>query len=173
MPRVAGWSRTFAVCEARAVATVVRTPDLIGLGYEGLDVDGFCAALAERGVHTLVDVRLTPISRKRGFSKRVLAALLADRGIGYEHLPALGNPKDNRPGFYGDADAVEAARDQFRALLRTKGAQAALDRVVELCGNGRVALLCFEADEQRCHREVVLEQLAVRLDRPAVGVQRL
>jgi hypothetical protein len=32
-------------------------------------------------------------------SKRKLAAALADAGIDYMHLPALGNPKDNRQPF--------------------------------------------------------------------------
>lgn len=155
------------MCEARAVATFQRTLDLIGLGYEGLDIDGFCDIAVDRGVWTLVDVRLTPISRKRGFSKRVLAAQLADRGIRYEHLPALGNPKDNRAGFSGDVDELEAARDRYRGLLDEDGAQAAMARVRELCASGRVALLCFEADEGRCHRRIVLEQLSEGL---ALGV---
>jgi hypothetical protein len=32
-------------------------------------------------------------------SKRKLAAALGEAGIGYVHLPALGNPKDNREPF--------------------------------------------------------------------------
>jgi Protein of unknown function, DUF488 len=47
-------------------------------------------------------------------SKRKLAAALADAGIDYMHLPALGNPKDNRQPFRtGDA----ASRQRFRARL--------------------------------------------------------
>ncbi|PPJ18215.1 hypothetical protein C5E45_10195 [Nocardia nova] len=42
--------------------------------------------LAEAGVATVVDVRLTPISRKPGLSKTKLSAALAEAGIRYVHL---------------------------------------------------------------------------------------
>ncbi|MFE2500029.1 DUF488 family protein [Streptomyces scopuliridis] len=44
----------------------------------------------------VADVRLTPISRKPGFSKTRLPHALDEAGITYTHLRALGNPKDNR-----------------------------------------------------------------------------
>src|SRR5665647_729111 len=75
-------------------------PDrLYGWGYAGHSVDDLVAFAQTRGVHAVVDVRLNPVSRKRGFSKRLLAAALEDAGLAYVHLPALGNPRDNRDGF--------------------------------------------------------------------------
>ncbi|MDR1430587.1 MAG: DUF488 domain-containing protein, partial [Propionibacteriaceae bacterium] len=47
----------------------------------------------------LVDVRQTPISRKRGLSKTALGAALSEAGIDYIHLRELGNPRDNRDGY--------------------------------------------------------------------------
>ncbi|HEX8508590.1 MAG TPA: DUF488 domain-containing protein [Propionibacteriaceae bacterium] len=69
---------------------------LISVGYEGRDVEGLVASLTQQRVAVLVDVRLTPLSRKPGLSKKRLASTLAEHGIDYLHLPALGNPKDNR-----------------------------------------------------------------------------
>ncbi len=138
--------------------------NVIGVGYEGLDQDGLVSKLRVRGVKTLVDVRLNPISRKRGLSKTGLRHRLEADGITYEHLPALGNPRDNRDGF-GDVtgDAAAEARSRFTSLLESDAAHAALDRVITLSEAGTVALLCFEADETRCHRELVLAALRHRV----------
>lgn len=139
--------------------------NVVGVGYEGLDAEGFLSRLRIQGVGTVVDVRLNAISRKRGMSKNALRNLLAENGIGYLHLPELGNPRDNRDGFADSGPAGRAARERFEHLLETPQSQDGLDRVVGLAHEGKVALLCFEADERHCHREVILE--AVRDREPA------
>lgn len=136
---------------------------VFGVGYQGRDIGLFVAELVERGVTRVVDVRLTPISRKPGFSKSALRTALDAVGIGYEHRRELGNPKDNRPGFALTDAEVAAAKARYAALLDTDTAQASLDEVAGLATRERVAVLCFEADQQRCHRDVVLREVAARL----------
>lgn len=135
-------------------------PGAVGIGYEGHDVEGLIGRLHAVGVDTVVDVRLTPISRKKGLSKTALNAALADAGIGYLHRRALGNPKYNRPGFAADGHEREMAIATFRALLDEPEAADALDEVRDLARRHLVALLCFEADESCCHRHVILEALS-------------
>jgi uncharacterized protein (DUF488 family) len=132
---------------------------VVGVGYEGLTSEEFLRELQSLGVDVLVDVRLTPISRKRGFSKRALAAAVETVGVRYEHLPALGNPKNNRAGFAGDSAELTDARAQYSARLGSPDAATAIAKILDLKDEGRVALLCFEADQQRCHRHVLLERL--------------
>lgn len=143
-------------------ATPPTTPTVIGVGYQGRDLTGFVTDLHAAGITLLVDVRLTPISRKRGFAKQALATALAQANIGYQHLPALGNPRTNRAGFAGDADELAAARRRYTDLLDEPAAQAGLDELAALSRTHRVAVLCFEADEQHCHRHVVLKQVRLR-----------
>jgi len=135
----------------------------IGVGYEGQTLNSFLSKLRLRNIKTVVDVRLTPLSRKRGFSKRALTEVLEANGIAYLHLPQLGNPKDNREGF-AELSSPEGlrARARFVALLETEAAVAAIQRVVEELRLGPIALLCFEADEERCHRQAVLEAIRSR-----------
>ncbi|MCO1660522.1 DUF488 domain-containing protein [Pseudonocardia sp. S2-4] len=76
-----------------------RSPALLTVGYEGRSVDDVVAGLVAQEVSLLIDVRLTPLSRKRGLSKRGLTEHLAAAGIEYLHLRALGNPVDNRDGL--------------------------------------------------------------------------
>lgn len=140
----------------------VRSPLLISLGYEGRTVSDVVEDLQRQAVTILVDVRLTPLSRKPGLSKRKLAAALAEAGIEYLHLPALGNPKDNRAPFRsGDP----ASRRRFRALMRDESALRAVDHIAELLDGSAVAVLCFERRHEQCHRHLVAE--AVLEARPA------
>jgi uncharacterized protein (DUF488 family) len=127
-----------------------------GIGYEGLDLGHFVAGLAADGITVVADVRLTPLSRKPGFSKRALAAGLAEAGIAYVHLPSLGNPKWNRAGFGGSDEDRDRAKDAYRDRLASVEARQALADLRVLTRGATVGVLCFEADEERCHRSVVL-----------------
>jgi len=130
---------------------------LVSIGYEGRDIDGFVEELTGADVAAVVDVRLTPLSRKPGFSKTKLGARLSEAGIDYRHLRALGNPKENRPAFRDGR--VEEGRARFRTLLEEPDAVAALSVLAERASRQRVAVLCFERDEHHCHRKVVLDKV--------------
>jgi uncharacterized protein (DUF488 family) len=128
-----------------------------GIGYEGTTQPELIARLRDAGVATVADIRLNPVSRKPGFSKRGLSAALADAGIAYLHLPALGNPRELRAAFHGAAARLPAARARYAARLTSPEARAALAAIRDAAQP--VALLCLEADEARCHRYVVLRHL--------------
>ncbi|MEE6273318.1 DUF488 domain-containing protein [Georgenia sp. MJ206] len=101
------------------------------------------------------------MSRKPGFSKRRLSDALSEADISYVHLPALGNPRDNRAGFADTGGtAGREARKRFAAeiLAEPKGKEA-IGSVVRLADSSAVILLCYEAEEQCCHRSLVLEAL--------------
>lgn len=136
---------------------------LAGVGYEGLTVEALTESLVAAGVSRLVDVRLNPISRKPGLSKSALSRAMADAGIVYEHRRELGNPKANRAGFGGSEVELAQARSVFAALLRRPESQAALAAMAEAGTRERVVLLCFEADQHRCHRDVVLDEVQRRV----------
>jgi uncharacterized protein (DUF488 family) len=134
---------------------------IVSVGYEGRDVSSFVNDLAVRGVGVLVDVRLNAVSRRRGFSKSKLREALTGAGIEYVHLRALGNPKENRAPFH--QGRLEQGRAVYTGLVgENPQAQDALDDLVTLTGRGVVAVMCFEADEGRCHRQVVTDLVAER-----------
>jgi uncharacterized protein (DUF488 family) len=140
--------------------------DLFTLGYEGRSAVDLVTSMAASGITTVVDVRDLPLSRKRGFSKNALAALLADSGVEYVHERRLGNPKELRDYVKSGGDWCWFA-DAFRERLAV--ADDALDSVLVLIERGEVVcLLCFEADVSRCHRSLVAEALVERADGLAV-----
>lgn len=130
------------------------------IGYEGSIIEDFIATLKKAEVEVLVDVRDVPVSRKPGFSKRVLAAALENAGIGYIHLRDLGNPKPGRDAAR-DGDS-ETFKNIFRGHLEGPAAQSALKEAVEIASTARTCLLCFERDPARCHRAIVAEAVAKR-----------
>lgn len=136
---------------------------VFGVGYEARSIDAFICGLLSSGTQILADVRLNPISRKRGFSKRLLAASLAEAGIGYWHVPELGNPRWNRDGFGGPLTEVLKARARFASMIDGVAAGARLEEITAAARDGVVAVMCFEADERACHRYVVLQELRRRL----------
>jgi len=129
---------------------------LVSIGYEGKNVGDLVAQLLEQDVRVLVDVRLTPLSRKPGLSKTKLSEALAAVGIKYVHHRALGNPKDNRAGFRA---GEPQSRARYRKVLDSTAATDALAHVCELLDGGAVALLCFEHDHSECHRDIVVGRL--------------
>jgi uncharacterized protein (DUF488 family) len=137
---------------------------VIGVGYEGVDLDSFISRLSLRDISTVVDVRLTPLSRKQGFSKNALRAALASVGIDYVHLSALGNPKDNRDAYHSAEDEHgKSARERFSNILRGELADAAIDDVISMARTGNVAVLCFEQSDEHCHRQQVLAAVSSRV----------
>jgi uncharacterized protein (DUF488 family) len=128
------------------------------VGYEGTDIERFVATLKTVGVHCLADVRAVPISRKKGFSKKKLAARLEEEGIQYLHFKSLGDPKPGR-------DAARAGQhDLFRAIygahLDSDNAQASLRELTVVAGEMSTCLLCFERNPATCHRSVVAEEMS-------------
>lgn len=141
---------------------------ILGHGYEGRTIEEYISDLLAWNVKTLVDVRLNAISRKKGFSKRALSEALSNAGITYLHRPSLGNPKENRDGFWNPGSAAaEVAHENFRTVLEGDEAQAAIHEIAHLASTEQVVLLCFESDERCCHRAIVREAVKDELYAPA------
>ena len=128
------------------------------IGYEKATQAELIAALRAAGVARLIDVRAIAASRRPGFAKSILARGLADAGIDYVHLRALGTPAEGR----------EAARKGWHAVLeRVYASQlelpeaiAAAARMLDLAAEKPSALLCYERDPGGCHRTLLLRSVA-------------
>ncbi|MFV0294581.1 MAG: DUF488 family protein [Hyphomicrobiaceae bacterium] len=130
---------------------------LFTVGYEGTDIDRFVQTLKAAGVARLADVRAVAVSRKAGFSKRKLAARLADEGIEYTHFVALGDPKPGREA--ARAGNFDLFRSIYGAHIETAPAQESLRDLVNLAQGAPTCLLCFERDPETCHRTIVAREV--------------
>jgi uncharacterized protein (DUF488 family) len=138
---------------------VTKAPAVATIGYEGATPDRLVAALKEAGVATLVDVRAIANSRRPGFAKRALSAAMAEVGIGYVHVPALGTPAAGRQA--ARSGKPEVMRRLFAAHLAGTEPQAALAELHDRARREPVCVLCLEADPRQCHRTLVAEALGL------------
>ena len=128
------------------------------IGYEGATVAEFLAALQKAGVERGIDIRAVPNSRRPGFSKTPLRNALAEAGIDYVHLRALGTPADGR------AAARAGRKDELKRIyagqLELPEAIAETGKMLDLSREKPSALLCYERDPAACHRTLLLEAVA-------------
>ncbi|MFC0386773.1 DUF488 domain-containing protein [Muricoccus vinaceus] len=139
-----------------------RQPSFLAtIGYEGVVLDAFIAALHEAGIKRLLDVRELPLSRRRGFSKTGLSLALTGAGIEYVHLRGLGDPKEGRDAARS-GDMVRFRR-VFGRHMRSPEAKADLAVAAELVAGGNTCLMCFERNHADCHRNIVAEAISATL----------
>src|SRR3954453_15145637 len=135
-----------------------RRMRIFTIGYEGATVAEFLAALKAAGVRRVIDVRALPLSRRPGFSKSPLKAALAEAGIDYVHLKALGTPAEGRAagrsGRHADLERIYAGQLELPEAM----VQAA--QMLELASGQPSALLCMERDPAQCHRSLLLKAVA-------------
>ena len=131
---------------------------LMTIGYEAASQAAVIAELQRAGVEVLIDVRAVPSSRRAGFSKRLLAASLAEAGVDYVHLRALGTPKPGRQAARAGRHAEMVAI--YEAHLADPQAQFELAEALDIARQRRAALLCYEADAAHCHRRIVADRLS-------------
>jgi uncharacterized protein (DUF488 family) len=128
------------------------------IGYEGTTVGEFLAALKAAGVQRLIDVRAVPNSRRPGFSKTPLRNALAEAGIDYVHLRALGTPADGRAA--ARAGRHEDLKRIYAGQLELPEAIAQSAQMVALAEEAPSVLLCYERDPAGCHRTLLIEAVA-------------
>ena len=135
--------------------------DLFTIGYEAATLPDVIGRLQTADVRLLIDVRAVAASRRPGFSKTVLSASLAEAGIDYLHLRALGTPADGRAA--ARAGRTAEMRRIFAAHLEEPAAQLALLHAAEAAAARPSALLCYERDAAVCHRAMLADILCGRL----------
>ena len=133
---------------------------LFTAGYEGENIDSLLMKLKRNNITKLVDVRCNPISRKYGFSKKILSDLTARIGIAYEHFPALGIPSESRKDLKSQDD-YEALFSDYRENILDKNGAAQADLIQTVRGESAV-LVCFEASYKQCHRSHLANSISAK-----------
>jgi uncharacterized protein (DUF488 family) len=95
---------------------------------------------------------------KYGFSKTRFRDYLNRAGINYEHISALGIESSQRKNLETEKD--------YKILFKKYASESLpncadeLHRIKQLVGeHKRVALTCFEANPESCHRHKITERL--------------
>ena len=100
----------------------------IGHGRHGFA--DFLALLNKHNIKFLVDVRSVARSRWPQFNRLVLAELLNENGIGYEHLPETGGKVKRKP----------------------EDLTAGIERILEIASELPTAIMCSESQPLTSHK---------------------
>lgn len=135
------------------------SPGFFTVGYEGKDIDQFLNALVSNDIELLIDIRRNPFSMNFIYIKDALQRKLKDVGIDYLHIPELGIESEERKNINTKAD-YDGLFARYRRTLPIK--EVYINRIIELGTTKRIALLCFEADCNFCHRGEVAKVIKSR-----------
>ena len=132
------------------------------IGHSTQSSDEFIVTLLSFNIETLVDVRSFPASRRYPqFNKENLRGSLRDAGIDYVHLPEIGGRRKAKADSHNVAWRNESFRG-YADYMETEAFRAGIDRLIEIAGASRTAIMCAEAVWWRCHRSLIADFLKAR-----------
>ena len=143
------------------MATTI-TGTLWTIGHSTRPWDTFEAMLADAGIQTLADVRRFAGSRRNPqFSRDAMPQALAEAGIRYWPLPALGGRRKPQADSPNTAWRVEAFR-AYADYLADPEYIAAREALMATAQAERTCVMCAEAVWWRCHRRLIADDFVAR-----------
>jgi len=132
------------------------------IGHSTRPIAEFLALLQQVAVDMIVDVRSIPRSRTNPqFNVDALPDTLADAGMSYRHLPALGGLRHRKKGAAPSPNTFwrVAAFRNYADYAATDAFREGLDELRTLSRDNCCAIMCAEAVWWRCHRRIIADYL--------------
>lgn len=147
--------------EAQAGESLTPTR-VFTVGHSTHDLSTFVELLTHHGVACLIDVRITPKSRRfPHFDLENLAEKLPRGKIDYVHMKELGGRRNPLPTSANTAWDVDAFRG-YADYMSSDEFNSALARLEALASENPTAYMCAEGLWWRCHRRLISDALVVR-----------
>jgi uncharacterized protein (DUF488 family) len=138
---------------------------LYTIGHSTRTLEEFTKILHAHSIHTLVDIRAFPMSRRLPhFNREALELSLAKEPIQYLWMKELGG---RRKKLRDDSPNIALRNDAFRNYadyMLTPPFEQAAGQVLELAGCAPTAIMCAEKVFFHCHRMLVSDYFALRGD---------
>jgi uncharacterized protein (DUF488 family) len=134
------------------------TSTIFTIGFTKKSAEEFFGLLQVAHVKKLIDIRENRVGQLAGFAKYPDLAFFLDRiaGITYDYQPIFAPSQEIRVAYRKTHDWAKYEKS-FQELMAQR---RVLDEVDASLFEGRIALLCSEAEPDRCHRRLVAEMLA-------------
>lgn len=150
-----------------AVGTPADLPPsgvLLTVGHGTASQQKLAALLRGAGVHSVVDVRRFPGSRRHPHVARErLQTWLPSAGVAYRWEERLGGRRRREPGSV-HTGLRNASFQGYADHLGSRAFLDAIDGVAEEARRRRVAVMCSEALWWRCHRRLIGDYVALLTD---------
>jgi uncharacterized protein (DUF488 family) len=134
------------------------TSTIFTIGFTKKTAEEFFRLLQEAQVQKLIDIRENRVGQLAGFAKYPDLAFFLDRilGIAYDYQPIFAPSPEIRDAYRKTRDWAQFEKSFQKLMVQRR----VLDRVDSTSFEGKVALLCSEAEADKCHRRLVAEMLA-------------
>jgi len=134
------------------------TSTIFTIGFTKKSAEEFFRLLQEAQVRKLIDIRENRVGQLAGFAKYPDLAFFLERiaGIAYSYQPILAPSPEIRTAYRKTRDWGQYEKS-FLQLMKQR---RVLDAVDPSLFEGKVALLCSEAEADKCHRRLIAEMLA-------------
>jgi len=134
------------------------TSTIFTIGFTKKSAEEFFRLLQDAQVRKLIDVRENRAGQLAAFAKYPVLAFLLDRisGIAYDYQPIFAPSREIRIAYRNTRDWAQYEKSFLELMMQRR----VLDAVDPTLFEGKVALLCSEAEADKCHRRLVAEMLA-------------
>ena len=134
------------------------TSTIFTIGFTKKTAEEFFRLLQEAQVRKLIDIRENRVGQLAGFAKYPDLAFFLQRvaGIAYDHQPIFAPSPEIRTAYRQSHDWAQYEKSYGKLMAERQ----VLERLNPALFEGRVALLCSEAEPEKCHRRLVVEMLA-------------
>jgi len=134
------------------------TSTIFTIGFTKKSAEEFFRLLQEAQVRKLIDIRENRVGQLAGFAKYPDLAFFLDRiaGIAYSYQPIFAPSPEIRTAYRKTRDWAQYEKS-FLKLMKQRRVLEAVD---PSSFEGKVALLCSEAEADKCHRRLIAEMLA-------------
>src|SRR3954470_20081592 len=133
------------------------------IGHSTRTLAEFVALLEPNDVRRVIDVRTVPRSRTNPqYNAEALPASLAERGIAYEHIAALGGLRGRKVDVRPEANGYwenQSFHNYADYAMTSPDFSKALAGLIERGRGERCAIMCAEAVWWRCHRRIISDYL--------------
>jgi uncharacterized protein (DUF488 family) len=132
------------------------------IGHSRHPIEEFVVLLREAGADFVVDVRTIPRSRTNPqYNRDALPPVLAQYGIGYAHMAALGGLRGRQAGGAHSPNTFweNTSFRNYADYAATAPFRQGFDALRQLGSAHRCAIMCAEAVWWRCHRRFIADYL--------------
>jgi uncharacterized protein (DUF488 family) len=132
------------------------------VGHSNRTAQDFLDTLTAHQIDLVADVRTMPRSRHNPqFNLDTLAGSLAEVGIKYLHMPALGGLRHPRRHSTNTGWKNESFRG-YADYMQTDEFERNLNDLLAVAQGRRLATMCAESVPWRCHRSMIADALTAR-----------
>jgi uncharacterized protein (DUF488 family) len=142
-----------------------KLPPIFTIGHSTRSIEEFVDILRAGPAELVVDVRTVPKSRRNPqYNEDALPDELAPYQLGYRRIAGLGGLRGKSHDVPPQVNAYwqNQSFHNYADYALSDDCARALDELLELSSERRVAIMCAEAVWWRCHRRIISDYLSER-----------